>query len=167
MHAKKLNKNSRKIVKDRGLLRSPRLIVVEPSGHEQRVRREAHRLGLRFRLRDHEMPGTPHLVFPKYRAVLFVCRCHTYGHDCPEGTGRPWYYIWEVSVRHARKKLDAVLFILRRRGWKASVLWDCEIAIYRRLEDGGTQVRPDLPDRIVNLVCSSEPPSPAVEALGG
>ena len=39
------------------------------------VRRIAHRLGFRFRLHRRDLPGSPDLVFPRYRTVVFVHGC--------------------------------------------------------------------------------------------
>lgn len=38
------------------------------------VRRLFHQLGYRFRLHRRDLPGTPDLVLPKYRAVVFGMR---------------------------------------------------------------------------------------------
>ena len=49
------------------------------------VRRLVHRLGYRFRLHRRDLPGTPDLVLPKYRAVVFVHGCFWHQHCCPRG----------------------------------------------------------------------------------
>lgn len=41
-------------------------------------------LGLRFRKNDKKLPGSPDIVFPKFKAVVFV-RPEEY--LCPPGTG--------------------------------------------------------------------------------
>src|SRR4051812_5135938 len=47
---------------------------------ELAIRKAAHRLGLRFRLHRKDLPGTPDLVFPKWRTVIFVNGCFWHGH---------------------------------------------------------------------------------------
>ena len=47
---------------------------------EMFVRRLAHRLGYRFRLHRKCLPGTPDLVFPRLRKVVFVHGCFWHGH---------------------------------------------------------------------------------------
>jgi len=42
---------------------------------ELAVRRAAHAMGLRYRLNRRDLPGTPDLVFPRFRVALFVHRC--------------------------------------------------------------------------------------------
>ena len=41
---------------------------------EKAVRNELWRRGYRYRLNDRRLPGTPDLVLPKYRAVIFIKR---------------------------------------------------------------------------------------------
>ena len=48
------------------------------------VRRAAHRMGLRFRLHGKRLPGTPDLVFKRWRTVVFVNGCFWHRHPgCP------------------------------------------------------------------------------------
>lgn len=93
------------------------------------VRRDAHRLGYRFRLNDPDMPGRPHIVFPKQRAVLFVCSCYEMAHVC-QGSF-PWTEKRGLTQfqRYARRRLDAICEVLPRRGWRAGVIWACELEL--------------------------------------
>jgi DNA mismatch endonuclease, patch repair protein len=50
---------------------------------EMIVRRGLHTAGFRYRLHVGDLPGKPDLVFPRYRAVIFVHGCFWHGHDCP------------------------------------------------------------------------------------
>ncbi|MFD2271459.1 very short patch repair endonuclease [Undibacterium arcticum] len=48
------------------------------------VRCFLHARGFRFRLHSKQLPGTPDIVLPKYRAVIFfVHGCFWHGHNCP------------------------------------------------------------------------------------
>ena len=49
---------------------------------ERIVRSGLHRLGHRFVLHSRKLKGTPDLVLPKYRAVIFVHGCFWHGHEC-------------------------------------------------------------------------------------
>ncbi len=49
---------------------------------EMTLRRELHRLGFRYLVNDKRLPGSPDLVFPKYRAVIFVHGCFWHRHGC-------------------------------------------------------------------------------------
>jgi DNA mismatch endonuclease (patch repair protein) len=92
------------------------------------VRRAAHALGLRFRLNRSDLPGKPDLVFPARRSALFVHGCFWHGHDCPRGARIPAsnraYWLAKIGRNVARDK--ATLASLKRQGWKAHVIWECE-----------------------------------------
>jgi DNA mismatch endonuclease (patch repair protein) len=47
---------------------------------EMLVRRFLHGWGLRYRLHDRALPGTPDLVFPRHGAVIFVHGCYWHRH---------------------------------------------------------------------------------------
>ncbi|NTV91900.1 MAG: DNA mismatch endonuclease Vsr, partial [Chlorobiaceae bacterium] len=46
------------------------------------LRKALHEMGFRYRLHDRKLPGSPDLVFPKYRAVIFVHGCFWHRHGC-------------------------------------------------------------------------------------
>lgn len=93
------------------------------------VRRVAHALGYRFRLHRRDLPGTPDLVFPKYRVALFVHGCFWHRHEgCPRATtpkSRRDYWLpkFAANVERDRRKEEA----LKSLGWRVLVFWECEI----------------------------------------
>lgn len=96
---------------------------------EQRLRTRAYKQGLRFRLAVTDMPGHPHLVFPKHKAALFVCSCFDFLHDCSMGRDRAALYGRRALASAAgnRKYLNAILFVLNARGWRTTVVWECRV----------------------------------------
>lgn len=97
---------------------------------ERAVRRAAHRLGYRFRLHRRDLPGTPDLVFPRHRKVVFVHGCFWHQHEgCASGRlprSRPEY--WHAKLaRNAERDAEAKAK-LEELGWKVEVLWECEVA---------------------------------------
>jgi DNA mismatch endonuclease, patch repair protein len=92
------------------------------------VRRAAHSLGLRFRLHRKDLPGTPDLVFPGRKAVVFVHGCFWHRHEgCKKATAPKsrqdfWQAKFERNVARDREALAA----LERRGWRTLVIWQCE-----------------------------------------
>jgi len=50
---------------------------------EMTVRRMVHAMGYRFRLHRKDLPGSPDLVFPSRRKVIFVHGCFWHGHEDP------------------------------------------------------------------------------------
>jgi DNA mismatch endonuclease (patch repair protein) len=95
---------------------------------EMRVRREAHALGLRFRLHRGDLPGKPDIVFPRLRTALFVHGCFWHRHPgCPKASSPKtsadfWHRKFAANVdRDARvaRELEAL-------GWTVVTVWECE-----------------------------------------
>lgn len=49
---------------------------------ELTIRKGLHALGFRYRLHGKTLPGKPDLVFPKYKAVIFIHGCFWHAHHC-------------------------------------------------------------------------------------
>jgi DNA mismatch endonuclease (patch repair protein) len=102
---------------------------------EVRVRRVAHRMGLRFRLHREDLPGTPDLVFPKHRLALFVHGCFWHRHPACRRASTPstrtefWNTKFAANVtRDERQQAE-----LRSAGWRVLVIWECELKDERAL----------------------------------
>ncbi|WP_306307426.1 DNA mismatch endonuclease Vsr [Methylobacterium sp. B1] len=101
------------------------------------VRRLAHKLGYRYRLHCHDLPGKPDLVFPRRRAVIFVHGCFWHDHHCPKGRKRPvanaeW---WDRKLKLNRLRDEAAVIALENAGWRVLVLWECELRAQDNLTD--------------------------------
>lgn len=103
---------------------------------ELRVRRLAHRLGLRFRLHRHDLPGTPDMVFPRWRIALFVHGCFWHRHSgCRYATmpaTRREFWEAKFTANQARDRRQAEQ--LRSLGWRVVVVWECETRLLQELE---------------------------------
>ena len=95
---------------------------------EMAVRRLAHALGYRFRLHRKDLPGTPDIVFPSRRKVIFVHGCFWHRHPGCRKASMPTtnYDFWKSKFarnieRDARKEAA-----LREAGWNVLVIWECE-----------------------------------------
>lgn len=92
------------------------------------IRRSLHRLGYRYRLHVRSLPGNPDLVFPKFRAVLFVHGCFWHGHDCtlfrlPQTREAFWKAkIGGNADRDARSEAA-----LQGDGWRTGTIWECAL----------------------------------------
>ncbi len=109
-----------------------RSVNTEP---EMLVRRLVHSLGYRFRLHKRDLPGTPDLVFPKYKKVIFVHGCYWHMHNCRYGKVYPrthakfWQNKRKSNVSRDRRNIRA----LSKAGWKHLVIWECQIKNPERL----------------------------------
>lgn len=92
------------------------------------VRRMAHGLGYRFRLHCRGLPGTPDLVFPRLRKLIFVHGCFWHRHKgCSRTTNPKTRSEYWADKFDANKKRDALKQRqLRRLGWTILVIWECE-----------------------------------------
>jgi len=95
---------------------------------ELQIRRAMHASGLRFRLHVRDLPGKPDLVFPRYRAVVFVNGCFWHHHDChlfrwPATREEFWRAkIDRNVVNDARAELT-----LLENGWRVATVWECAL----------------------------------------
>lgn len=95
---------------------------------EMMIRRGLHARGFRFRLHDRKLPGRPDLIFPKYRAVLFVHGCFWHGHDChffKWPRTREEFWRGKIGTNVARDK--ASVAALHEAGWLVGVVWECAL----------------------------------------
>lgn len=98
------------------------------TGPELFLRKALHRLGFRFRVHVRLLPGKPDLVFPARKAVIFVHGCFWHGHACRWGRlpkSRPQY--WGPKIQTNRSRDARALRKLRRTGWRALVVWECQL----------------------------------------
>lgn len=95
---------------------------------EMTVRRVLHKLGYRFRVQRRELPGSPDIVLPKYKTVIFVHGCFWHRHPgcrkatTPKTRAEFWAEKFERNV--ARDQLKET--ILREMGWHVIIIWECE-----------------------------------------
>lgn len=96
---------------------------------EKIVRSLLHSLGYRFRLHRKTLPGTPDIVLPKYKAVIFVNGCFWHGHDgCKRATipdTNKEFWERKISANKARDQKN--IFDLEKLGYRCLVIWQCEL----------------------------------------
>jgi DNA mismatch endonuclease, patch repair protein len=105
-----------------------RRVAQRGSKPEMIVRRALHAAGHRFRLHRRELPGSPDIVFPARRAIVFVHGCFWHRHpDCPAATTpktRAAFWTAKFAANIARdRRVDEEL---HRQGWSVYVVWECE-----------------------------------------
>lgn len=93
---------------------------------ELKVRSTLHRLGYRFRLHRRDLPGSPDIVLPRHRKVIFVHGCFWHGHDCPRGK-RPATNqdFWDDKLDRNLARDRAARRALAAQGWQTLVIWEC------------------------------------------
>ena len=96
---------------------------------ELAVRRLLHAAGLRFALRPRELPGSPDLVLPKRKSVVFVHGCFWHGHDCRQSHAAPNFKVgsWAEKIAANRERNRLEQEELRAAGWQVETVWECEV----------------------------------------
>lgn len=83
--------------------------------------------GLRYRKNVRSLPGTPDLVFPKYRTVVFVHGCFWHRHPgcryatTPATNTEFWNQKFQDNIERDRK----VVSELSDLGWNIITVWEC------------------------------------------
>jgi DNA mismatch endonuclease, patch repair protein len=94
---------------------------------ERAVRSALHALGLRFRLHQASLPGSPDIVLRRHQTVVLVHGCFWHGHDCPRGkvpSTRPDF--WLPKLAGNRQRDGRQVKELQALGWRVLVVWECE-----------------------------------------
>jgi DNA mismatch endonuclease (patch repair protein) len=94
---------------------------------ERAVRSALHALGLRFRLHQASLPGSPDIVLRRHHTVVLVHGCFWHGHDCPRGKApstRPDF--WLPKLAGNRRRDARQVKELQALGWRVFVVWECE-----------------------------------------
>src|SRR6185295_17171391 len=84
------------------------------TGAEKILRSALHKAGLRYRLHDRTLPGSPDLVFPRFRAAIFVHGCYWHAHGChrstvPKSRRDFWTDKFHANRLRDERNLNAVL----------------------------------------------------------
>ena len=113
---------------------------------EIRFRQIAHRMGLRFRLHRRDLPGSPDVVFSRFRLVVFVHGCFWHRHEACSRASTPAtrrdFWSDKFAKNIARDKRQEAELI--ERGWRVLIIWECELRypenIKARLENATRNV---------------------------
>ena len=96
---------------------------------EEIVRKYLFSQGFRYRKNDKRLPGTPDIVLPKYKTVIFVNGCFWHGHKgCkyfvwPKNNAEFWKKKIEDNISRDQKSIE----LLEAQGWSFIIIWECEL----------------------------------------
>jgi DNA mismatch endonuclease (patch repair protein) len=92
------------------------------------IRKALHEMGYRYRLHARNLPGTPDLVFPKYKTAVFVHGCFWHRHGCHlfrwPSTRREF---WETKINGNAERDCIHQTRLIESGWKIVIIWECAL----------------------------------------
>ena len=93
------------------------------------LRHELWRRGFRYRVNDRRLPGSPDVVLPRYRTVVFVNGCFWHGHKgCSKYTvPKSNTEFWTAKVARNQARDQEVWRKLEAHGWAVVIVWECEL----------------------------------------
>ena len=96
---------------------------------EIKVRKVLHSMGYRFRLHRKDLPGSPDIVLPKYKTIIFVHGCFWHRHENCKYSSTP-----KTRVQFWEKKFNSnILRDLENQkkikdiGLRSIIVWECEL----------------------------------------
>lgn len=103
---------------------------------ELAVRSLVHRLGYRFRLHARDLPGSPDIVFPSRKKVIFVHGCFWHWHPrCAIAKiPKTRTNFWTHKLQRNRERDFRKITQLQTSGWQSLVVWECELSAPHRLQ---------------------------------
>ncbi|MFJ5240102.1 very short patch repair endonuclease [Pseudomonas neuropathica] len=124
--------------------RSERMARIKGSNTRPEIalRKVLHSLGLRYRLNGLGLPGKPDLVFPRYKAVVFVHGCFWHRHsNCniattPKSNTEFWVQKFEKNVARDNRVTSS----LKAAGWKVFIVWECEVGSAKKANATGKRI---------------------------
>lgn len=96
---------------------------------EEIVRKYLFAHGFRYRKNDKRLPGTPDIVLPKYKTVIFVNGCFWHGHkQCryfviPKSNTKFWVDKINKNIDRDATNIDKLILL----GWNVITVWECEL----------------------------------------
>ena len=96
---------------------------------ERAVRHALWNKGYRYRLNDKRLPGSPDLVLPKYRAVIFINGCFWHGHrGCTKYvTPKSNTDFWKEKIARNIARDEQSARRLDILAWTVITVWECEL----------------------------------------
>lgn len=96
---------------------------------EVRLRHALWKQGFRYKVNDRSLPGSPDIVLPKYRSVIFVHGCFWHGHKgCKNYTvPKTNTDFWVAKVARNQERDQEVWRRLEAKGWSVIIVWECQL----------------------------------------
>ena len=104
---------------------------------EIKVRKVLHSMGYRFRLHSKDLPGSPDIVLPKYKTVIFVHGCFWHRHEnckyasIPKTRQEFWNKKFKTNIERDLEIQDKI----KNLDWRSVVIWECETKNMENLRD--------------------------------
>lgn len=93
------------------------------------VRKYLFARGLRYRKNVKQLPGTPDIVFPKYKTAVFVNGCFWHGHKECKYSHLPSTNLeyWEKKIADNLERDERKIRELEELGYRVLIVWQCQL----------------------------------------
>jgi len=85
--------------------------------------------GIRFSANKKSLPGTPDIVLPAQKLILFINGCFWHGHSRCKIFRMPKSRkaFWKKKIESNRERDRKCIRQLRRLGWSVMTIWECQL----------------------------------------
>ena len=96
---------------------------------EEYVRKFLFSEGFRYRKNDKRYPGSPDIVLPKYKTIVFVHGCFWHLHEGCKYAVMPKSNVefWEKKLYGNRERDERNRKELEEMGWTVITVWECQL----------------------------------------
>lgn len=96
---------------------------------EMMVRKYLFSKGLRYRVNNRKLPGSPDIVLKKYKTAVFIDGCFWHGHEGCRYYRMPKSNVdfWERKISHNKARDISNNAVLGIMGWKVIRVWECDV----------------------------------------
>lgn len=102
--------------------------VSEKKRYAKKITKHFFHRKIRCRHPGGQYPDTPDIIFPAYKAAIFIHDCFQHGHECEDQYNPDIHSkFWEQRIARIKEDDAAKYNELRMRGWKVLVVWKCEL----------------------------------------
>jgi DNA mismatch endonuclease, patch repair protein len=93
------------------------------------LRQELRKYGIRYRIHDRRLPGTPDVVLLGSRIAVFVHGCFWHRHSgCSRATTpKSNQAFWDEKFTANERRDARNARLLRNLGWKVLIVWECAL----------------------------------------
>lgn len=104
---------------------------------EMIVRKYLFSRGLRYRVNNRKLPGSPDIVLKRYKTVVFVDGCFWHGHEGCKYFRMPksnvFFWRHKIAMNIARDYANNV--DLELAGWRVIRVWECDVRMKNKREE--------------------------------
>jgi DNA mismatch endonuclease (patch repair protein) len=106
-----------------------RAVRSRDTGPERVVRALLRSFAPGYRLQRRDIPGRPDIAYVGAKRAIFVHGCFWHGHDCARGARAPKTNAdyWRAKLARNKARDALALQSLENLGWRARVVWECEL----------------------------------------